>query len=141
VNDSTIKTVSVATNPGRFDVEVCSVTACSHNPPADYFYLFPPGNPVVTSVRPASGPAAGGTKVTIGGRNLGCVTGVSFGAVPAKTFGNPKALLYCGATDLVDAVAPPGKPGQKVTVTVTTIESDFTGSGPSRSTAVFTYRG
>jgi hypothetical protein len=96
---------------------------------------------VVTSVRPASGPAAGGTKVTIGGRNLGCVTGVSFGTVPAKTFSNPKALLYCGATDLVDAVAPPGKPGQKVTVTVTTIESDFTGSGPSRSTAVFTYRG
>jgi hypothetical protein len=140
-NDSTIRTESVASNPGRCNVEVCSVSGCSHNPPADYFYLFPPGNPVVTSVRPASGPASGGTRVTIGGRNLGCVTGVFFGAAPAKTFSNPPGLLYCGATDPVDAVAPPGRAGHKVTVTVTTIESQFTGSGRSRSTAVFTYRG
>ncbi|MGH3160121.1 MAG: IPT/TIG domain-containing protein, partial [Streptosporangiaceae bacterium] len=117
------------------------VTACSHNPPADYFYLYPPGNPVVTSVTPATGPAAGGTEVTIGGRNLGCVTGVSFGPVPATTFSNPKTLLYCGATGTVDAVAPPGKAGTKVKVTVTTIESKDTGSGPSRSTAYFTYKG
>jgi hypothetical protein len=74
------------------------------------------------------------------GQNLGCVTGVYFGQVPAKTFSNPATLLYCGATGQVDAVAPPGQAHAKVKVTVTTIESDFTGSGPSRSTAFFTYR-
>jgi Pro-kumamolisin, activation domain len=46
--DSRISTESVASNPGLDDVEVCSVTACSLNPPADYFYLYPPGNPKVT---------------------------------------------------------------------------------------------
>jgi hypothetical protein len=140
-NDNSITTEAVGTNPGRYEVEVCSVSGCSHNPPADYFYLYPPGNPVVTSVSPATGPATGGTEVTIGGQNLGCVTGVSFGSVAAKTFSNPKALLYCGQTGAVDAVTPPGTAGTKVKVTVTTIESDDTGSGPSQSTAYFTYTG
>jgi Pro-kumamolisin, activation domain/IPT/TIG domain len=139
VNDTSITAVAPGANPGRYDVEVCTETACSHNPPADYFYLYPPGNPSVTSVSPASGPAAGGTKVTIGGQNLGCVTGVFFGAVAATKFSNPKALLYCGSTSLVDAVAPPGVAGAKVKVTVTTVESQDTGYGSSKSTAFFTY--
>jgi hypothetical protein len=139
-NDSSISTQSVASNPGLDDVEVCSVTACSDNPPADYFYLYPPGNPKVTSVTPASGPASGGTKVAIGGQNLGCVTGVFFGTVAAKKFSNAKAVLDCGSTTLVSAVSPPGKPGTKVKVTITTVESDLTGSGRSSSTAFFSYR-
>jgi len=139
-SDSSISTESVASNPGLEDVEVCSVTACSLNPPADYFYLYPPGNPKVTSVTPVSGPARGGTTVTIHGQNLGCVTGVFFGTVAAKKFSNEQAILDCGSTILVDAVSPPGKAGKKVKVTVTTVESDFTGSGHSKSTAFFTYR-
>jgi hypothetical protein len=140
LNGTSITTESVASNPGRYDVEVCSETACSHNPPADYFYLYPPGNPKVTAIRPVSGPAAGGTKVTVSGQNLGCVTGVYFGPVPATKFANPKTALYCGSTTQVDAVAPPGQAGPKVKVTVTTLESDFTGYGPSPSTAFFTYQ-
>jgi hypothetical protein len=139
-NDSSISTESVASNPGLDDVEVCSVTACSLNPPADYFYLYPPGNPKVTSVTPASGPASGGTKVTISGHNLGCVTGVFFGTVAAKKFSNAQAVLDCGSTTLVSAVSPHGKAGTKVKVTITTVESDFTGSGRSSSTAFFRYR-
>jgi hypothetical protein len=139
-SDSSISTESVASNPGLDDVEVCSVTACSLNPPADYFYLYPPGNPKVASVTPASGPAGGGTKVTIGGQNLGCVTGVFFGTVAAEKFANKQAVLDCGSTTLVSAVAPPGKAGTKVKVTITTVESDFTGSGHSTSAAFFTYR-
>ena len=115
------------------------MTACSLNPPADYFYLYPPGNPKVTSVSPASGPAGGGTKVTIRGQNLGCVTGVFFGTVAAEKFSNQQAELDCGSTTLVKAVSPPGKAGTKVKVTVTTVESDFTGSGHSRSTVFFSY--
>jgi hypothetical protein len=137
--DSRISTESVASNPGLDDVEVCSVTACSLNPPADYFYLYPPGNPKVTSVTPATGPAGGGTKVAIRGQNLGCVTGVFFGTVAAAKFSNQQAELDCGSTTLVKAVAPAGKAGTKVKVTVTTVESEFTGSGHSSSTAFFSY--
>lgn len=98
---ASISTQTVAQNPALADIEVCSVTGCSHNPPADYFYLYPPGNPKVTSVRPDSGPAADGTKVTIGGQNLGCVTKVFFGKVAAGKFSNAKTLLDCGSTSLV----------------------------------------
>jgi hypothetical protein len=115
------------------------VTACSLNPPADYFYLYPPGNPVVSSISPASGPAAGGTAVKISGQNLGCVTGVFFGNVAAETFSNRKAILDCGSTTLVNATSPSGKSGSKEKVTVTTVESDYTGSGPSKSSATFAY--
>jgi hypothetical protein len=138
-SDSRISTQTVAQNPGLVDVEVCSVTGCSLNPPADYFYLYPPGNPVVSSISPTSGPAAGGTVVTISGQNLGCVTGVYFGKVAATTFSNQPAVLDCGSTTTVDAKSPPGKSGSKVKVTVTTVESDYTGSGPSKSSATFTY--
>jgi len=40
----------------------------------------------------------------------------------------------------VDVTAPPGVAGTKVKVTVTTVESDLTGSGPSTSSASFSYR-
>jgi hypothetical protein len=139
-SDKTITTQSPASLPGLDNVEVCSVTACSLNPPADYFYLYPPGNPKVDSISPSSGPAGGGTAVQIHGANLGCVTGVFFGKVVAEKFSNSQAVLDCGSTDLVDATSPPGKAGSTVVVTVTTVESDFTGSGPSRSTATFTYQ-
>jgi hypothetical protein len=59
--------------------------------------------------------------------------------VAAETFTNQQALLDCGSTTLINATSPPGKAGSKVKVTVTTVESDFTGSGPSKSTATFTY--
>jgi hypothetical protein len=139
-SDSSISTESVASNPGLEDVEVCSVTACSLNPPADYFYLYPPGNPKVTSITPASGSARGGTKVVVRGQNLGCVTGVFFGAVAAKKFSNKQAILDCGSTTLVSAVSPSGKAGTRVKVTITTVESDFTGFGHSTSRVFFTYR-
>jgi len=139
-SDSSISAQTVQQNPALVDVEVCSATACSLNRPADEFFLFPPGNPVVTTIRPASGPAAGGNKVTITGQNLGCVTGVFFGKKAAKKISNGAAILDCGSTTVVYATEPPGKVGTKVKVTITTVESDLTGSGPSKSTVFFTYR-
>jgi hypothetical protein len=134
-----ITTEAVADNPGLNNVRVCSVTGCSAISAADQFYLYPPGNPAVTGIRPASGPAAGGTKVVITGQNLGCVTGVFFGTTAAKTYRNPATITGCGSLTSVDAVAPAGRAGAKVKVTVTTIESQFTGAGPSTSTAFFSY--
>jgi hypothetical protein len=45
-----------------------------------------PPAPTITKVTPAKGPAAGGTTVTITGKNLGEVTAVSFGSTPAAGF-------------------------------------------------------
>ena len=128
--DKTIVADTLQQQPDKVDVQVCSVSGCSLNPPADYFFFFPPGNPVADSVKPASGPAVGGTVVTVTGQNLGCVTGVSFGPVPARKFRNGKAFGFCGSTTEVIATAPPGAQGT-VKVTVTTVESDLTGPVPA----------
>jgi len=141
VNGNTsLATQTVAQNPALVDVRLCTVTGCSRNRPADLLYIYPPGNPRVTSVSPASGPAAGGTKVTIGGNNLGCPLEVFFGNVKAESFTLVKALLDCGSTTTVRATSPPGTAGTEVGVTVGTIESYFTGSGRGTTTARFTYK-
>jgi len=141
VNDFELTSKTVPQNPALVDVEACTVTSCSMPTPdlSDGLILYPPGDPKVDSIAPATGPASGGTLVTITGENLGCVTGVYFGKVAATKVSNPTALLDCGSTTLVHAVAPPGKTGKSVLVTVTTVEGDFTGFGPSTSTVRFTY--
>ena len=74
-------------------------------------FLYPPGDPKIDSITPASGPANGGTPVTITGENLGCVTNVSFGSVAAVDATNAAALLDCGSTDTVTVTAPAGSVG------------------------------
>jgi hypothetical protein len=91
-------------------------------------------------VVPGSGPAAGGTKVTIGGENLGCPLAVYFGNVKAESLTPVQALLDCGSTTTLHATSPPGTRGSTVPVTVGTIESYFTGSGRGSTTASFTYK-
>jgi hypothetical protein len=141
VNSGTsVSTQTVQQNPAVVDVRLCTVTGCSLDRPADLMYLYPPGNPRVTSVSPASGPPAGGTKVTIGGSNLGCPLDVFFGDVKAKSVTPGKALLDCGSTTRLHAVSPPGAKGATVPVTVGTIESYFTGSGRGTTTASFHYK-
>jgi hypothetical protein len=68
--------------------------------------------PAVTRVRPADGPAAGGTSVTITGSDLNGATGVRFGSVPAESF----TVL---SADELTAISPPGR-GGTVAITVTT---------------------
>ena len=105
-SDSQITTQTVSQNPGVVDVQVCTVTGCSLNPPADEFVLYPPGDPTVTSVTPSSGPAAGGTQVMIGGENLGCPIEVFFGSVLAKDFAPSPTGLDCGSTTVLEAISP-----------------------------------
>jgi Pro-kumamolisin, activation domain/IPT/TIG domain/PASTA domain len=141
--DDDLTTNTVAQNPALVDVQVCTVTDCSfptslNNDPSDEFFLFPPGAPKVDSISPTSGVSTGGTQVTITGENLGCVTGVFFGNTAAETFSNAQALLDCGSTNTVTVTAPPGTIGSTVPVTVTTVESDFTGDTPTTN-ASFTY--
>ncbi len=140
-SDNSIQTQTVQQNPAIVDVQVCSVTGCSLNPPADFLAIYPIGSPVVDSISPSAGPPAGGTQVTINGENLGCITGVFFGTIPAATFTNLQAILDCGQTYQAQVTAPAGKAGSTVPVTVTTLESLYTGSGPSavNPNAEFTY--
>jgi len=89
------------------------------------------------------GPAHGSTRITVDGVNLGCASGVSFGAVRAATFSNvPVPFLDCGTTDELKVTAPPGQAGTTVKITVTTPEGQDTRFGPTKPTATaeFTYQ-
>lgn len=134
-----VKTTTVSQNPALTDVRLCTVSGCSKAGKNDRLLLYPPGTAHVGSVRPASGPAAGGTKVTVSGANLGCPVAVFFGTAKA-TFSPVQALLDCNSTTMVHAVSPKGKAGTKVPVTVETAQSFYTGSGHGTTAAKFTYK-
>ena len=70
--------------------------------------------PGVASLSVTSGPAAGGTAVTIVGSGLATATAVTFGATPARFLSSSSG----GVTRLI-ATAPPGPAGSTVDVTVT----------------------
>lgn len=133
MGDTEIDTESVSQNPALVDTYACSNSGCSAQSTSDQLLLYPPGDPVITSVTPASGPALGGTLVTINGENLGCVTSISFGSTQVVAAGNAAALLDCGSSTQVEAVAPPGTVGTSVPITLTTVESDVTGAPAATS--------
>ena len=70
--DTALRTQTVSQNPGLVAVEPCTVSGCAKGSLPAGLVLYPPGSPSVTAVSPSSGPAAGGTPITIIGRNLGC---------------------------------------------------------------------
>jgi hypothetical protein len=123
------------------DVLVCSATGCSApDPKADTLLLVYAGRPVVDSSSPASGPAHGGTIVTIQGALDSEVTAVDFGSVPAKIISEP--FLPGGPSGPINVVAPPGKAGTKVDITITTLGGKEVGQPRSAVSpaAVFTYK-
>ena len=143
-SDTKLTTTTVSQNPAVVDTQVCTVTDCSdptseNNDPSDEFILYPPGDPKIDSITPSSGPATGGTAVTITGENLGCVTKISFGSVIAADAGNAEALLDCGSTDTVTVTAPPGGVGT-VPVSLDTVESDATGAAAASGSFTYTKR-
>ena len=138
-SDAEIDTQTVSQNPAIVDTYACSDSGCSAQSGGDELLLYPPGDPKITSVQDASGPALGGTLVTINGENLGCVTSISFGSTEAEAFGNAQALLDCGSTTQVEVVAPPGSAGQSVPITLSTVESEVTGDGAATSPTNFAY--
>ncbi|WP_182449822.1 IPT/TIG domain-containing protein [Streptacidiphilus sp. P02-A3a] len=75
-------------------------------------FTFTQDAPTVTAVSPTTGPAAGGTVVTVTGTNFTGETSVTFGA------GNPATAVTCTDTTCT-ATAPAGTPGT-VDVQVTT---------------------
>ena len=121
------------------DVLACSATGCSEiNPNVDTLLLVYAGRPVVTSSSPAAGPAHGGTEVTIQGTLDSEVTAVDFGSVPAQVVSEPQAA----PSGPITVLAPPGKAGTKVNITITTLGGKLVGQPRSAATksATFTYR-
>jgi IPT/TIG domain-containing protein len=70
---------------GTVDVLVATPNGISAAVQGDQF-LYVAAVPTVTGVLPASGPAAGGTFVTVTGTNFGGATGVAFGDTAAGSF-------------------------------------------------------
>jgi hypothetical protein len=87
VSDSEITTTSPMAPPGQVDVQVTTPAGTSMPTMADKFtYESVSNTPTVSSLNPSSGPAAGGTVVTITGTNLSGATGIMFGPNPATSF-------------------------------------------------------
>ena len=100
------------------DVLLCSVSGCTEPDPAvDTLTLAYPGRPIVTSSSPASGPAHGQTTVTITGVLDSEVTAVDFGSTPATVVAEPEL----SPTGPITVLAPAGRAGVKVDVTITTV--------------------
>jgi hypothetical protein len=104
---TSITAVSPAHGAGVVDIEVTATAGTTAVVAADHFTYVVPS---VTRISPTSGPATGGTTVTITGVQIGGATGVNFGVMPAASF-----TVVSNTT--VTAVSPPGVGVVNVTVT------------------------
>jgi alpha-tubulin suppressor-like RCC1 family protein len=115
-------TITATTPPGleegRAPVTITTPAGTSRVPiPADEFYYVPSfAQPVVRSIKPATGPAAGGTTVTIFGSGFSFVL---WDSALTVRFGSVSASDVNIGRDSLSAVAPPGTAGA-VAVTLTT---------------------
>jgi hypothetical protein len=89
-----------------------------------------PNGPAITSLRPTSGSVAGGSTIEIVGTNLGGITSVKFGGVPAPIYVTGSTQLTvaapahaAGAVDVVIATAG-GADGASVTNGFTYVNND-----------------
>lgn len=113
--ESTTQLVASAPAHAAGTVAVSVTTAAGTTPPTSadlYTYSYP--LPVVTSISPASGPAAGGTKVTVSGSGFTGATTVYFGTSTGRT------LSVNAAGTQLTVVSPAGTSGASVNVRVVT---------------------
>ena len=103
-----IRAVSPPGLSGTVDITASSGSGTSDTSSADQFTY----NPVLTSIVPNNGPAAGGQSVTLSGAGLNGATAVSFGGTPAASFTVVNASTITAVT--------PAHTGGAVSVTVTT---------------------
>ncbi|MHB1891501.1 MAG: IPT/TIG domain-containing protein, partial [Acidimicrobiales bacterium] len=89
----------------------------------------PPPVPALTSISPPSGPASGGTEVTITGENLSGATAVYFGNTAASD-------VQAVSSSEVTSLSPPGTPGA---VAVTVVTPEGTSSSAMSCADTFTY--
>lgn len=111
VSPTQLTFVTPAGTSGAVPVTVSTIGGTSATSSADLF-TYSTVAPGVLSIYPSSGPAGGGTAVSISGTGFSSTSTVSFGGVAATsvTYGSPNSLT---------AVAPAGTAGASVAVTVT----------------------
>ncbi|TFW63165.1 phospholipase [Bradyrhizobium sp. MOS001] len=134
VNSATQITATSPAGTSTIDIRVTTAGGTSATSAADQFTYV--ATPAVTSLSPTSGPAAGGTVVTITGTNFTGVTAVSFGGTAAAGF------TFNSATSIT-ATSPAGAAGT-VDVRVTTpggtsaisAADQFTYAGPPSITSI-----
>jgi serine/threonine protein kinase len=105
--------ITVKSPPGKGTVTVTVTTPGGTATAGKFTYKAssppPPARPVVTGISPNSGPAAGGTSVTITGKNLSSATGVSFGGAGGK--------ITADSSTRITATSPSGSGTVNITVT------------------------
>ncbi len=122
-SDSSITAVA-PTGTGVVDVTVSNSEGTGAASAADRFSYVPPSPPPsVTKRTPTKGPAAGGTLLSITGKNFSGVTAVRFGSVAAS--------FKTNSPTSITAEAPPETAGM-VDVTVTTPNGTSASTGSDR---------
>ncbi len=125
ISDTSIKATTPAEPVGTVHVTVTTPDGTSATSTADQFTFTAAS---VTGVDPRSGPAHGGTVITLTGTGFTTVTAVDFGTTPASSF-----TIHSDTS--ITAISPPEASG-KVDITVTTPG----GSSISRTADRFTFR-
>jgi hypothetical protein len=118
------------TTTGTYPVTVTATDNAGFSGSATFHWTIVNLQPVVSAVKPSSGPGAGGTKVTVTGSSLKGATSVQFGTTDATQ------VTVNGKGTKLTAVSPAGAAGT-VDITVNTP------GGPSAHTSAdrFTYAG
>jgi len=127
VNSATQIAATSPSGSGTVDVTVTTPAGTSAASSSDQFtYNATAQAPAVSGINPSSGPAGGGTSVTISGSNFSGVTAVKFG-------GNAAASYTVNSASQITATSPAGSGTVDVTVT--------TGAGTSATSSSdrFTY--
>jgi IPT/TIG domain len=124
ISEGSIEAESPAGTAGAVHVTVIGADGTSATSAADEFTYVPP--PIVSSISPNLGPEAGGTVVTITGKNFHEVSEVKFGPAKATKF-------KVNSEESIEAESPPGTGTVHITVT--------TAGGTSATSAAdeFTY--
>jgi hypothetical protein len=123
VNATTITAVTPPGSAGQASIVVANPDGQSGTATAGFLYIVPPA---ITSVTPASGPAAGGTSLTIRGSNFTAGAAVTVGGVSAASV----TVVNSGT---ITAVTPAGA-GGAAPVTVTNADGQS-----ATLAAAFTY--
>jgi len=111
VNSATQITALSPAGSGTVDVTVTTPGGTSPTSTADQFtYLVVPPIPAITSISPTSGPATGGTTVTLTGSGFTGASQVRFGPAAASSF-------TVNSTTQITAVSPAGSGTVQVRVT------------------------
>ncbi len=118
--DQRLVIVTPADLPGPVDVIPCTATGCARPDPVhDTFVFFDASAPTLLSAKPLSGPAHGGTTVTLFGNNLDGALAVRFGAEPA-TIIRKTGSFPDGDPFVLSVKSAPGPAGRSEPITVFT---------------------